>query len=196
MRPLLLAASVAFALSACGNGGPDSTARPAAGAAVTSIDQVELIPRDALFGNPERVNVKLSPDGKYLSWVAPVDGVLNVWVAPADDPDAGRAVTRDDGRGIRSYFWSYRPDTLLYLRDSGGDEDFHLYAVDVSSGQERDLTPFEKTTAQVVALSHTQPDTLLVGMNDRDPQWHDLYRVDLASGERSLVERNTDQIAG
>lgn len=82
------------------------------------------------------------------------------------------------------------------MRDSGGDEDFHLYAVDLTSGQARDLTPFPKTTAQVFGLSHQHPGTILVGMNDRDPKWHDVYRVDLASGERTLVERNTHEIGG
>ncbi|MBP7599502.1 MAG: S9 family peptidase, partial [Pseudoxanthomonas sp.] len=106
-----------------------------------------------MFGNPERANVQISPDGKYLSWVAAVDGVLNVWVAPADNPSQARAVTQDKARGIRSYFWSYQPDTLLYLRDSGGDEDFHLYAVDLKTGQAKDLTPFPKTTAQVAGVS-------------------------------------------
>ncbi|HET6397175.1 MAG TPA: S9 family peptidase [Pseudoxanthomonas sp.] len=195
MRPLLLVTSLALALSACSDR-PQPAADTAAGAAAEAPREVELIPREALFGNPERAVVQISPDGKYLSWVAPLDGVMNVWVAPADDPAAARAVTRDTARGIRSYFWSYRPDTLLYLRDSGGDEDFHLHAVDLASGHSRDLTPFPKTTAQVVAVSHRQPDAILVGMNDRDPKWHDLYRVDLASGERTLVERNTQEIAG
>ena len=195
MQRLLLASAVSLALAACTGGkADDSVAAAPSAAAPASLDQVELIPRDALFGNPERANVQLSPDGKYLSWVAPLDGTLNVWVAPADDLSAAKAVTRDTARGIRSYFWSYRPDTLLYLRDSGGDEDFHLYAVDLTSGQSRDLTPFEKTTAQVVGVSDRHPGTVLVGMNDRDAQWHDLYRVDLASGERSLVERNNHQI--
>ena len=193
MSRLLLASAITLALAACGGSKADESSA-AAKAAPTAIDGVELIPREALFGNPERANVQLSPDGRYLSWVAPLDGTINVWVAPADDLSAARAVTRDDARGIRSYFWSYRPDTLLYLRDSGGDEDFHLYAVDLTSGESRDLTPYEKTTAQVVGVSDRHPDTVLVGMNDRDPQWHDLYRVDLASGERSLVERNTRQI--
>src|SRR3546814_6528538 len=83
--------------------------------------------------------------GKYLSWIAPVDGVLNVWVAPAGNVADARAVTDDDARGIRQYFWSYQPDTLLYLRDNGGDENFHLHAVDLASGESRDLTPYEKT---------------------------------------------------
>lgn len=184
-RLTLLASTVAVALSA-----------HAAPSAADRIAGTELIPREALFGNPERANVQISPDGKYLSWVAAVDGVLNVWVAPAGNPAQAKAVTRDKARGIRSYFWSYRPDTLLYLRDNGGDEDFHLYAVDLKTGQAKDLTPFPKTTAQVAGLSPKHPGTILVGMNDRDAQWHDLYKVDLASGARTLLEKNDAQIAG
>ncbi len=192
-RTTLLVAGLALALAAC-KGEPDPVA--ATPDAPAAPKEVELIPRDALFGNPERAGVQISPDGKYLSWVAPVDGVLNVWVAPVDDPSAARAVTRDDARGIRNYFWSFRPDTLLYLRDTGGDEDFHLHAVDLTGGEARDLTPFAKTTAQVVSVSPSHPDSILVGMNDRDAQWHDLYRVELASGQRTLLEKNTQQIAG
>ncbi|SKA27887.1 S9 family peptidase [Novilysobacter spongiicola] len=164
--------------------------------AADRIADTELISREALFGNPERALVMISPDGKTLSWIAPVDGVMNVWVAPADDPSQARAVTDDEARGIRRYFWSYLPDTLLYLRDTGGDEDFHLYSVNIATGETRDLTPFPKTTAQVVGASHAQPGTILVGMNDRDPKWHDLYKVDLATGERTLVEKNDDEIGG
>jgi dipeptidyl aminopeptidase/acylaminoacyl peptidase len=164
--------------------------------AAQRIADTELIPREALFGNPERALVMISPDGKTLSWIAPVDGVMNVWVAPADDPSKARAVTNDTARGIRNYFWSYAPDTLLYLRDTGGDEDFHLFAVDLKTGKATDLTPFPKTTAQVVGVSHAQPGSILVGMNDRDPKWHDLYRVDLATGGRTLVEKNDDEIGG
>src|SRR5690606_25876013 len=113
-----------------------------------------------------------------------------------DDLSAAKAITSDTARGIRNYFWSYRPDTLLYLRDNGGDENFHLYAIDLDSGESRDLSPFDATTARVSGLSHRHPDTVLVGMNDRDPKWHDLYSVDLASGERTLVETNSHEIAG
>lgn len=193
-RTRLLATSLAFALSACGGDKAPADTADANAAATAPPKEVELIPRDTLFGNPERANVMISPDGKHLSWIAPVDGVMNVWVAPVDDPSAGRAVTSDKARGIRRYFWSYRTDTLLYLRDTGGDEDFHLFSVDLASGQSRDLTPFPKTTAMVSGVSHQHPDTILVGMNDRDPKWHDLYKVDLASGQRTLVEKNTQQI--
>lgn len=182
-------ALLSCALAACG-GHSEETTLPAS----VSLADVELIPRELLFGNPERANVQISPDGRYLSWVAAVGGVLNVWVAPADDVGAGRPVTTDDGRGIRQYFWSYRPDTLLYLRDTGGDENFHVHALDVATGENRDLTPYPDVRGIVYGLSHLHPEAVLIGMNDRDARWHDLYRVDLASGERTLVERNTQQI--
>lgn len=157
---------------------------------------VELISRDALFGNPEKVAVQMSPDGKYLSWVAPLDGVLNIWVAPAGDLAKAKAVTDDKARGIRNYFWSYRSATLLYLRDTGGDEDFHLFSVDVGSGVKRDLTAYPKTRAIFNQASHLHPDHVLVAMNDRDPKWHDLYKVNLSDGKRELVQKNEQEIAG
>ncbi len=157
--------------------------------------EVELISRDALFGNPEKLAVQMSPDGKYLSWVAPLDGVLNIWVAPADDLAKAKAVTDDKARGIRNYFWSYRSATLLYLRDTGGDEDFHLFSVDVGSGVKRDLTAYPKTRAMFNQASHLHPDHVLVAMNDRDPKWHDLYKVNLADGKRELVQKNEQEIA-
>lgn len=156
---------------------------------------VELIPRASLFGNPERANVQTSPDGHYLSWIAPVDGVLNVWVAPANDLNQARAITRDKARGIRNYAWSHRPGTLLYVRDNGGDENFHVFAADVDSGTARDLSNFPNTRADLSGISRKHPDAILVTMNDRDPKWPDLYRVDLASGKRDLLQKNTDQIA-
>lgn len=186
LRTALIATALSVALAS-----PPAAAQQAAAA----LADVELIPRELLFGNPERSTVQISPDGRYLSWLAPVDGVINVWVAPADAPAQARAVTADKARGIRQYFWSYRTDTLLYLRDTGGDEDFHLYAADLKSGESRDLSPFAKTRAQVAAVSDRHADTILVGMNDRDPQWHDLYKVDLASGQRELVQKNDARIA-
>lgn len=186
--------SAAMLLSGCGretDAPPPAAESPAAPAAPP---EVELITREVLFGNPERASVQISPDGTTLSWVAPREGVMNVWVAPVGDLAAARAVTADTGRGIRNHFWSYRPGTLLYVRDSGGDEDFHLFSVELASGESRDLTPFAATTASVVGLSHRHPDAVLVGMNDRDPQWHDLYRVDLRDGTRSLVEKNEQRI--
>ncbi|RZA16397.1 MAG: S9 family peptidase, partial [Lysobacteraceae bacterium] len=197
LQRTLIAASIAACLIAGCDRGAGNTAAKAdtQPAAPAPIADVELIPRDALFGNPERANVQISPDGKYLSWVAAVDGVLNVWVSPANDIGKARSVTSDKARGIRQYFWSHRPDTLLYLRDTGGDENFHLFSVDLASNQSRDLSNFPNTRAYVVGVSHLHPESVLVGMNDRDPKWHDLYRVDLAGGKRTLVEKNTLELA-
>ncbi|MHC9084035.1 S9 family peptidase [Luteimonas sp. RIT-PG2_3] len=198
MQRTLLVSGLALALAACSNPSSTDTSATANAPAAkpVTLEDVELIPREALFGNPERAGVQLSPDGKYISWIAPVNGTQNVWIAPADNLDAAKAITNDTARGIRNYFWSYQPDTLLYLRDNGGDENFHLHAVNLTTGESRDLTPFEKTTAQVAGVSHRNPQTILVGMNDRDAQWHDLYSVDLVTGARTLVEKNTSQIAG
>ncbi|WDM67412.1 S9 family peptidase [Xanthomonas cucurbitae] len=196
MQRLLLVSSMLLALSACNDKTvPAAEKNPSvAPAATAAAAPPELITREALFGNPERANVSISPDGKYLSWVAPLDGVLNVWVAPVDAPDQARAITKDTARGIRDYFWSYHTGTLLYLRDNGGDEDFHLFAVDLADGVSRDLTPFKKTKAELYRTSAMHPEAIMVGMNDRDQKWHDLYRVDLASGKRTLVRRNTDNL--
>ena len=195
-RTLITSSIAACLLAACDRAPSEPTDKAAAPAAApASINDVELIPREALFGNPERAAVQISPDGKYLSWIAAVDGVMNVWVAPANDTAKARSVTADKARGIRQYFWSHHPDTLLYMRDTGGDEDFHLFSVDLASGTTRDLSDFPKTRAQVVGVSHLHPGAVLVGMNDRDPKWHDLYSVDLATGQRTLVQKNTLEFA-
>ncbi len=195
MRLPLTGLALASLLCACSTGGPPPADRAARELPVTPAE-VELITRADLFGNPERSSPRISPDGRQLSWLAPLDGVLNLWVAPVDLSSPARAVTADRGRGV-SYenFWTYRPDTLLYLRDDGGDENFHLHAVDLASGHDRDLTPYPATAAVVVAVSPRRPERILVAMNDRDPQWHDLYQVDLASGKRTLLERNDSRIA-
>jgi dipeptidyl aminopeptidase/acylaminoacyl peptidase len=154
------------------------------------VIQTELIPRATLFGNPDRTSVTLSPDGEHLAYLAPLDGVLNVWVAPVDAPQEARPVTRDTGRGIRVYAWAYTNEHILYLQDIGGDENWRAYCVDLRSGEEHDLTPESGVRAELQQLSEQHPNELLIGLNDRDPQLHDIYRVKIPSGERELVVRN------
>ena len=149
-----------------------------------------LIPRQLLFGNPDKASAQISPDGANISWLAPLEGVLNVWVAPADNPAAARPVTRDTGRGIRIYGWAYTAAHIIYLQDVGGDENWRLYAVQLASGEILDLTPLENIHAQIQEASPQHPGQLLVGLNDRDAQFHDLYRIDLTTGERTLVFQN------
>ncbi|MEN0112052.1 MAG: prolyl oligopeptidase family serine peptidase, partial [Planctomycetota bacterium] len=161
-----------------------------ANAAAETPAMVELIPRDVLFGNPDRAQARLSPDGKWISYLKPVDGVLNVWVGPADDPDAAEPVTEDRVRGIRSHSWAYTSEHILYTQDKRGDENFHVYATQVETRETRDLTPVDGVRGTIAGATERQPETLLLGFNDRDPRYHDLYRVDLTSGERELVQQN------
>jgi len=154
------------------------------------IEPPELIARADLFGNPDRAGVQISPDGKHLSYLAAVDDVLNVWVAPTDELDQAEPVTHADTRGIRRYFWSYDNEHIVYLQDKGGDENWRAYSVDIATGEEVDLTPMEGIQAQIQEVSDRVPGEILVGINDRDPRLHDIYRIDLSSGERTLVVEN------
>ena len=155
-----------------------------------------LIPRKTLFGNPESESVSVSRDGTRIAWLAPLDGVLNVWVAPASDIAAARAVTRDAKRGIRIYFWSRNPDILLYAQDRDGDENWHVYAVDLRDDSIRDLTPYDDVHAVPEPPSPRFPDEVLIGVNDRDPQVHDVHRVNILTGESRLVTLNDIGAAG
>jgi dipeptidyl aminopeptidase/acylaminoacyl peptidase len=147
----------------------------------------ELIPREVLFGNPERVSPRLSPDGARIAWIAPRDGVLNVWCAPtgADgvDWDAAAVITDDRDRGIRNFGWARDGIHLLYVQDAGGDENWRLYDVDLGTLERRDLTPFEGIQARILATSKKHRGEILVGMNRDNPQLHDVYRLTLATGE-------------
>ncbi len=149
----------------------------------------ELIPREVLFGNPERVQPGISPDGKRLAYIAPVDGVLNVWVGGLEAGGA-RPVTDDRDRGIRQYFWAHDNRHVLYLQDKGGDENWRLYDVDLDRGVTRDLTPYDGVQARVVEVSKHHPDQILVGLNKDNPELHDVYRLDLGDGELHKLADN------
>jgi dipeptidyl aminopeptidase/acylaminoacyl peptidase len=155
-----------------------------------------LIPREKIFGNPSQTAGRLSPDGKWLSWIAPRDGVLNIWAAPASNPKAAKALTNERQRPIRQYFWSPDSKQILFINDKGGDENFLLYGVDVNSGEQRTLTPFDKTRVQIVGLSNQVKDRILVGVNNRDPKWHDVHSLDLKTGKLTPVLINTGGYAG
>jgi len=161
----------------------------------TKADASALIPRETLFGNPDRASPQISPDGKRLAFLAPVNGVLNVWVGPADRPDQAKAVTNDTSRGIRRYFWAYTNQHIIYLQDKGGDENWRVYSVDLAKNDVKDLTPFEKVNAQVQEVSYKFPDEILVGLNNRNAQYHDIQRVNIRTGEMKLVQQN-DEFAG
>jgi hypothetical protein len=149
-----------------------------------------LIERRRLFGNPSRVQAHISPDGFWLCWLAPVDGVLNIWTARASDPSRGQPVTRETRRPIRLCFWAPDSSSVLFINDEGGDENFKLFSISPEGGETRVLTPFDGVQAQVLKVSLQVQDRILVGLNNRDPRWHDVHALDLASGELTEVLEN------
>ncbi|HRC57367.1 MAG TPA: S9 family peptidase [Kofleriaceae bacterium] len=220
MSSLSLAAAMGLALGACGSTPAQSPATLPEGPAPGSIESPasdgtaaaatmpppppmakgnpsnDLIDRRVLFGNPERANVQISHDGRFVSWLAPKDGVLNVFVAPVGKLAEARAITADTTRPVRTYFWAYDNQHLLYLQDKGGDENFHLHRVSVADGKVTDLTPMPKVRAQVLGLSHRKPDTILVELNDRDPAVFDIWQLSLSTGEKTRIVENKDGFAG
>lgn len=163
-----------------------------------------LINREIFFGNPQIAGAKLSPDGKFLAFEKPLNGVMNVWVKRIEEPfEAARPVTADTNRPIPGYFWSRDGRYILYIQDKGGNENFHVYAVDPAAVTAKDksvpparnLTPFEKVQVRLYALPKKTPDSIIVGLNDRNPQLHDVYRLNLTTGKRELLIKNDQNIA-
>lgn len=165
-----------------------------AGAAVATPPQAgadTLIPRDKIFGNPSRAGGQISPDGKHVSWLAPVDGVMNIWVAPIANPGAAKAVTKESKRGLQAYFWAPDGAHIIYLQDSGGNENFRVHSVEIATLKDTALTKAgDKVRAQIQGVSKLRPDVVLIGLNDRNPQFFDLYEVNYKTGASKLVMEN------
>ena len=121
--------------------------------------EVKLIPREVLFGNPDKASPQISPDGKMMAYLAPVENVLNVWVKTIGKTD-DKAVTKDDDRGIRRYFWAGDSKHIMYLQDVGGNENWRLYSVNLESGEIKDLTPYEEVQVRIVARDKHFPNEL------------------------------------
>jgi dipeptidyl aminopeptidase/acylaminoacyl peptidase len=164
--------------------------------AALSADLPPVIPRDVLFGNPERSQPRLSPDGQRLAWLAPdKKNVLQVWVKTVGKDD-DKIVTADKKRGIRQYLWAQDSKTILYLQDNDGDENFHLFGVDLASGNVRDYTPFQGIRADIVDVHADFPDQVLVQMNLRDRQVMDVHRLTLTTGALALDTQNPGDVVG
>jgi len=164
-----------------------------------------IIDRELFFGDPEIVGAQISPDGKYIAFIKPFKGTRNIWVKRTEEAfEKAKPITADTKRPIPAYFWSRDGKYVLFVQDKGGDENFLVYAVDPSAspaaGQEvpaaRNLTDAKGVNAQIYALPRTDPDAIYVGLNDRDQAWHDLYKVKISTGERTLVRKNTERIVG
>jgi len=176
---------LALGMAGCSQGGGWGTA-----AAPKDMASTPLIARDVFFGNPDRAGTQISPDGTRIAFLAESNGVMNVWVAPLNQPNDARVVTDDKVRGIRSYQWAYDNDHILYVQDKGGDENWHVYATNLRTNQTRDLTPMDGVQARIQEKSDEYPGELLLAINDRNKQLHDIYRVNIASGDRKLVMQN------
>ncbi len=165
-----------------------------------------IIDRELLFGNPQISTAKLSPDGKYISFIKPYKGTMNIWVKGIDQSfEAAKPLTADTMRPIRQYFWSRDSRFILYSQDKGGDENFNLYAVSptgkvISNGvpENKDLTKLQGVRVVLYDVAKNDPDIVFIGLNDRDKAWHDLYKLNIATGERTLMFKNSgeDRITG
>jgi len=184
---------------------PAAPVAPAAGVQPLGyLDQLPpLIDREVFFDDPKIAASQVSPDGTYMTFTKPYKGVENIWIKGIDEPfDAARPLTADE-RPVPGYFWSEDSKYVLYVQDKGGNENFHVYAVDPKAAPEeatgvppaRDLTPLENVRAFIYAVPEATPGTILVGLNDRDPALHDVYSVDLATGERKLLIQNDANVA-
>jgi dipeptidyl aminopeptidase/acylaminoacyl peptidase len=154
-----------------------------------------LIPRKLLFGDPVAFDGVISPDGEWLSWIAPFEGVLNIWVAARGSPAEATPVTRTKGRPITWHGWSWDSRYVLFVNDENGDENSHVYAADVKNEELKDLTPLEGVSAQIMMASPGRPDEIVLGLNDRDKQWHDAWTVNISTGERRMLWENTQELA-
>ena len=191
-RPLRFP-SVIFCVIAIVLGG--CTAMPAIPHSESAPDLTgPLIPRQILFGDLDHASVQLSHDGKYLSYLAPAEGVRNIWVAPLDNLSAAKVVSHETRRGISNYLWAWNDRDILFTQDHDGDENWNVFSIDVITGAITNLTPNPKMSAQILEVSDKHPDEIVVAINDRDPQFHDMHQVNLNTGQDRLLATNPGKI--
>ena len=164
-----------------------------------------IIDRELIFGNPEIAAPELSPDGKYLAFLKPWKDTRNVYVKGVNEPfSAARLLTAETKRPIAGYFWTRDSKSILYVKDNDGDENFNVYAVDpagkpaagADAPASRDLTGLKGIRVIPYELPKSDPDVFYIGINDRDKAWHDLYKLKISTGEKTLVRKNTERISG
>ncbi|MBV9269381.1 MAG: S9 family peptidase, partial [Acidobacteriaceae bacterium] len=163
-----------------------------------------LIDRDAFFGEVKITAAQISPDGKYISFLKPYKDTRNIWVKKADEPfEAAKPISAETKRPVPVYFWSRDSKYILYAQDQLGDENYNVFAVDPAGERDaltgvpaaRNITDAKGARAMIFAVPKNEPDIIYVGLNDRDKAWHDLYKLRISTGERTLLRKNTDRIA-
>lgn len=168
-------------------------------------DLPPIIDIEILFGDPEISGARISPDGKYISFRKPYDGIMNIWVKEFNAPfESARPLTADKKRPLTQYFWSRDSKMILYAQDFGGDENYRIYSVDPTAPAEqktgvpkpKDLTPIEKVKTYIYDVPENDPAHILIGLNDRDPKYHDVYKLNIKTGEKTLVFKNENEFSG
>jgi dipeptidyl aminopeptidase/acylaminoacyl peptidase len=153
----------------------------------------DLVARRVFFDNPDYINVRVSPDGQNLAWVAPIDRVNNLWLAPIADPTAARPVTRVTGRSLSSYFrWAHTNRHLIFFRDHDGDENWRGFSVDIQTDAVVPLTPEPGVKSFIQEMDHKFPEEVLFRHNQRDKRYFDLFRINIVTGESELKFQNPD----
>ena len=199
-RRLLLPVSLLLvgAFLAPGTARSQTSVKPAAAGSPPLID------RELFFGNPEIAGAQISPDGQFIAFIKPYKETRNVWVKKTAEPfSAAKLITADTKRPIPGYFWSRDSKYILFVQDQAGDENYNVYAVNPAdspaAGQDapaaRNITAATKVRALIYDVPRNEPDAMFVGLNDRDAAWHDLYKVKISTGERTLLRKNTEKIA-
>jgi hypothetical protein len=154
---------------------------------VLAFEEAPLIPRSQLMGNAYNANVKVSPDGKMIAFMRPLGTVMNLWVAPVTSPSDAKSITRLTNQRVIDFYWSANSGALLFLSDTNGDENYQLARVTIENGETLDLTHNPAARASVIKISQRHPDYVLAALNDRDPKFNDLYRINIQTAERELV---------
>lgn len=157
--------------------------------------RAEYIPRKVLFGNPKMTNVKLSPDGQTLAYLAEHKGVLNIWVQKWGEPKSARPVTGDQARGISNFDWTYKEDTLIYSQDRLGDENYGIYTLNVKSEKITEITKPGKFNSKVFEVSHLRPNEVIIMTNDRDPRFFNYKILNLNTKVQTLLYSNDNEFS-
>lgn len=163
--------------------------------------QPPIIDRELFFGDPVISGAQISPDGKYISFLKPFKNVRNIWVKTRGEAfDKAHPLTADTTRPVTQYFWARDGKSVLYVQDKGGDENYRIYAVDPAAAGDpvpaaRDLTPLKNVRAMIYDVPKKTPSEIIIGLNDRKAELHDVYRLNIVTGQRTLLRENNQNVA-
>ena len=170
---------------------------------VMNAQNTPVLDRELFFGNPEIADGQLSPDGKWISFMKEYNGIMNIWIKSFDEPFANARPLTDSQRPLYGYIWTNDGKYILYVKDKDGDENINVFAVNPKDAKHtdqvpasRNLTSLTDVTAQLYHVSENDADILMIGLNDRDKAWHDLYRLRISTGELTMLYKNEDRITG